>query len=263
MEMTIRALGWATKVLWIILITTVITIAYSATQINIAFGEPTTAVSGETVTISMPVNIHNAGLFDLNRLNITTQINDQNGDMLAKNTTLAEVIRKGTDETATHIITLNVTKILTQYSYLLFKDTTLTTFEYIAFNYANALPLNAHTNLTTQWGAPLSKLALKQVTFQPFNITHLIANFELTFENHNQYISVTGTARMEIYDSNSLIGVGATSTDVQPNSSFDGQIGVPIRNTNISSFASLSNIKVCLTFETSSFSYGPVVVSFG
>jgi len=265
MEMTLRALGWATKLLWIILIATVITIAYSATQINIAFGDPTTAISGEAVTISMPINIHNAGLFDLDSLNVTTQISDQNSNTLAKNTTFTQVIPEGTNVTAIHMITINITKILAQYSYLLFNDTSLITSQYVAFNYANAIPLTAHSNQTTQWGAPLSKLAINQVTFQPLNTTFSLANFQLYFENHNEYISINGTTRIEIYDSHQrLIGAGTTAIDAPPNSSFNGQIVVPIHTRNIlSNPTSVRTGYVHLFFETPAFSYGPVVIPYG
>lgn len=265
MQMVIRALGWATKLLWIILVVIVITIAYSATQINVAFGEPTTEVTEQTVAISMPINIHNAGLYDITQFNVTTRITDQNGHQIVDDTTLTQKIPRGVDITRMHTITLNITDILTTHSDLLFNDTTFATFQYVAFTYANAIPLSAHANQTMPWGAPLSNLAVRRVTFQPYNTTHSLANVQLYFENHNQYVPVNGATRMEVYDnSHSLMGTGSTSIDTQPNSTYNGQISIFIRNANISPTpAATLTGEVRLFFETATFSYGPVVVPYG
>lgn len=260
MQMAIRALGWATKLLWIILIAIVITIAYSATQINIAFGEATTTVTEQTVTISMPINIHNAGLYDINQLNITTRISDQNGNSLVSDSTLTQVISKGTDTTTMHTVTLNITKMLTEQNNLLFNDTTLTAFQYVAFNYANAIPLSVHANYTMQWGAPLSNLVISNPSYQPYNTTHSIISVQISFENHNQYIPVTGITRIEIYNARNILkGTGTTNIDTQPYTSCSTQVDVLVSN-----FRTLPpKGEIHVFFETSTFNYGPVVIPFG
>jgi hypothetical protein len=260
MQMAIRALGWATKLLWIILIAIVITIAYSATQINIAFGEATTTVTEQAVKISMPINIHNAGLYDINQLNITTRITDQNGNPLVRDSTLTQVIPKGKDITTTHTITLNITKMLSEQNNLLFNDTTLTAFQYVAFKYANAIPLSVHANYTMQWGAPLGNLVISNPSYQPFNATHSIISVQVSFENHNQYIPVTGVTRIEIYNTrNTLKGAGTANIDAQPYTSCNTQVNVLVSN-----FRTLPpKGEIHVFFETSMFNYGPVVVPFG
>jgi hypothetical protein len=260
MQQAIRALGWATKLLWIILIAIIVTIAYSATQINIIFGEPTTTVTGQTVTISMPIDIRNAGLYDINQLNVTTSITDQNGNPIVKDSTLTRIIPKGTNTTTIHTITLNITKMLTEQDNLLFNDTNLIAFQYVAFTYANAIPLSVHANYTMQWGAPLSNLVISNPSYQSYNATYSIISVQISFENHNQYIPVTGTTRIEIYNArNTLKGTGTANINAQPYASCSTPVNILVSN-----FRTLPpKGAIHVFFETPVFNYGPVVIPFG
>jgi len=260
MQMAIRALGWATKLLWIIILVMIITIAYSATQISVAFGEPTATIAGQTVTVSLPISVCNAGLYDLTQLNVTTQITDRYGHPLVKDSTLTQIIPRGTTKTTMHTTTLNITKILDQYSDLLFSDTAFTVFQYVAFDYANAIPLSAYANQTMSWGAPLSNLTISNPTLTPYNATSSSVTVRLYFENHNQYINVTGIARIEIYSANNiLIGTGTANINAQPHTSCSTQVNVLVSN-----FQAIPSMgEVHLFFETSSFNYGPLVMPFG
>jgi hypothetical protein len=259
MQMAIRALGWATKLLWIIILVIVITIAYSATQINIAFGEPQTTTTAQAITISFPININNQGLYDLTQLNITTKITDQNSQTLADGTSIAQLVQRGTMETIVHSVTINFAQILTESS-LIFNDTDLIVFQYVSLNYANAIPLSVHANYTMPWGAPLSNLAISNPTFTSYNTTHSIISVQLYFENHNQYMPVTGITRVEIYTARqTLKGTGTANIDAQPNTSYSTQVDVLVSN-----FRTLPpRGEIHVFFEVSAFNYGPVVIPFG
>jgi hypothetical protein len=259
MQQTIRALGWATKLLGIVLIFLIVTIAYSATQINIAFGQPITTATEQTLTISMPVNIHNAGLYDISQLNITTLITDQNGT-LVENTSLTQTIPKGANTITIQTLTLNITKILMEQESLLFNDTTLTEFQYVAFDYANAILLSAHGNYSQQWGAPLSNLIVGNPSYQAYNSNYSTLSFQISFQNHNQYIPVSGNVSVEIFNLHgTLKGAGTVSIDAQPNTSCSTQVNVLVRNFRVTP----PQGTIDLFFETSMFNYGPVVVPFG
>lgn len=259
MQMAIRALGWAAKLLWIIMLAIIITIAYSATQINVAFGEPTTTVAEQAVTISWPISVRNAGLYDLTQLNVTTRITDQHGHSLVTDSTLTQIIPKGSNTTMMHTTVLNVTKILDQYSELLFNDTTFTEFQYVSFNYANAIPLNVRANQTMQWGAPLSNLVISNPTYTSYNTTYPTVAVQLHFENHNQYLPVNGTARIEIFNVDDvLIGTGAASINAQPGTSCTTQVNILLND-----FQTTPPSEMRLFFETSTFNYGPRVVLLG
>ncbi|HML02997.1 MAG TPA: hypothetical protein VK487_06450 [Candidatus Bathyarchaeia archaeon] len=258
MQQTIRALGWATKLLWIVLIVLIVTIAYSATQITISFGQPITTATMQILTISMPVNIHNEGLYDIYQLNATTRITDQNGT-LVQNSTLTEVVPKGADTITTQTLMLNITKILTEQSNLLFNDTTLTEFQYVAFDYADAIPLSAHGNYSLLWGAPLSNLAVSNPSIQPYNSTYSLVSVQISFENHNQYIPLDGNLTVEIYNLHgTLKGRGTASIDAQPNTSCSTEVDVLVRNSVTSPRGTID-----LFFETSILNYGPVVIPLG
>jgi hypothetical protein len=259
MQQIIRALGWVTRLFWIILIAVAITIAYSATQISIDIGQPQTISNEQGVVISFPITISNQGLYNLAQLNITTRIADEDGRTLSNSSTLAQLVQRGTIETLNHSITISYAQILAQSS-LLFNDTHFTVFQYVTLNYANAIPVSAHANYTIQWGAPLSNLVISNPTYAPYNSTCSTLTVQLHFENHNQYIPITGVAGIEIYSARqALEGAGTTSIEAQPNTSCNAQVNVLVAN-----FLQVSSGgEIQVFFETPLFSYGPLVVSFG
>jgi hypothetical protein len=259
MQQTIRALGWATKLFWVILIFVAITIAYSATQISIDFGQPQTISSEQGVVMSFPISISNQGLYDLAQLNITTRIANENSRTLSIGSTTAQLVQRGKVETINNSVTISYAQIMAQSS-LLFNDTLFTVFQYVSLNYANAIPTSAHANYTMQWGAPLSNLVISGPTYAPYNSTCSIVTVQLYFENHSQYIPVTGVARIEIYNTQqTLEGAGTANIEAQPNTSCNAQVNVLAAN-----FLQVSpRGEIHLFFETPLFSYGPLVVSFG
>jgi hypothetical protein len=239
---------------------TVITIAYSATQVNVAFGEQTMTTTQQTITISLPVNIHNAGLYDITQLNLTTSITGEDSQTLARGVTYTPIIPRGTDETETHTVVIDINQILADHSSLLFNDTDFTVFQYASFKFANAIPLSVHANYTMQWGAPLSNLAIGNPTYSSYNTTHSIITVQLYFENHNQYLPVTGVAHIEIYNTRqTLKGAGTANIDAQPNTLYSMQVDVMV--TNFRQIPPSGEIHVF--FETAAFNYGPVVIPLG
>jgi hypothetical protein len=261
MQQAIRALGWATKILWIIFIAIIITIAYSATQISIAFGEPQTTANEQEVTLSFPISVNNQGLYDLSQLNFTTKITDMTGQTLVKGTTVSQLIPRGSAQTMVHTVTIDLAGILAQGNSLLLRDTDLTVFQYVSLNYANAIPLSVHANQTMPWGAPLSNLAIYiNPTFQFYNSTHSIVSVQLYFENHNQYIPVTGNVRVEIYTTHqSFNGSGTVYINAQPGASCNAQVDAMISNFHSAS----PKGEIHVFFETTMFDYAPPVMSFG
>jgi len=258
MQQAIRALGWATKLLGIVLIFLAITIAYSATQIDISFGQPTTIPTEQTLTISLPISIHNAGLYGISQLNITTRITDTNGT-LAQNSTLTQAIAKGANTIIAQTMTLSISGILAKQNNLLLDDTNLTEFQYVAFEYANAISLNAHGNYTQRWGAPLGNLSIGNPSYQHYNSTYSMLSVQISFQNHNQYIPVTGNVSVEIYNlRDTLKGTGVVGIDAQPNTSYSTQVNILVSNFGTVDPQGTINV----FFETSMFNYGPVVKTF-
>ncbi|MBX5327654.1 MAG: hypothetical protein ACQXXH_01490 [Candidatus Bathyarchaeia archaeon] len=262
MQQAIRALGWATKIFWIILIVLVVTIAYSASLINIALGEPQTITTEQTVTISFPITICNNGFYDVVDLNVTTFITDQNNRTLAKGTTVTRLIPRGAEETHTHRITINITQVLAENTVLLFNDTMLTMFQQVSLNYARVVLFMVQANQTLSWGAPLSNFALEHVAFRPYNLTHSYADVQFSFENHNQFLPVTGVVRVEILNAHqTLLGQGTADVDAPSNTFFNGELSILVNN-SISATPEPSG-EVRFYFETPLFNYGPLVMVYG
>ncbi len=68
MRYAVRALDWATKLLWILLIVFSVTAVYSALNVRMGFGEFQVFLSNEDVVISTPLFINNTGIYDLSNL---------------------------------------------------------------------------------------------------------------------------------------------------------------------------------------------------
>jgi hypothetical protein len=91
-------------------------------------------------------------------------------------------------------------------------------------------------------------------------VNQSIVSVQIFFEDHNQYIAVTGSVRVEIYNSlGTLKGTGTANIDAQPNTSCSTQVDVLVSN-----FRTLPpKGEIHLFFETSTFNYGPMVIPFG
>lgn len=255
MKYAIRALGWATAALWILVILFSGTVVYSAMQIGMDFGgEPEMAVSNGEMTMSIPFSISNGGLYDISELNITTFIAAENETVISRSTTRVPLISRGDTVNETHDISISLDDMLTKnLTYMLFYDINLSVGMLVGLTYANAIPLTISTSLTMPWGAPLNNLEIGEIsiTLPPPSVQ---VNVPLSFENH-AFFGLNGTISLEIMDSlNELIGSGTTDILVQPGDEYDKTIRVTITG-DPSDVA-----EVHLYFDTSIFSFGPVVI---
>ncbi len=229
MKQAIRALGWATIVLWILVILFSGTVVYSAMQIRMNFEEePEVAVSNDKMTMSLPFSISNGGLYDISELNITTRIEAENGTVISRSTTLVPLIARDSTVSEKHDIALSLDDILTKnLTYLLLNDTDLNVDVFVALTYAQAISLKISTNLTMGWGAPLSNLAIGEILITP--LPPYRVNVPLSFDN-NAFFGLNGTMRLEIMDGNNLIGWEEVDISVPEGSSYDATISVPIES---------------------------------
>jgi hypothetical protein len=255
MKQAIRALGWATTVLWFFVILFSGTVVYSAMQIRMSFEEsPQVTASNGTLTISIPFTISNEGFYDISMLNITTRIRAENETTLSSSSSFIREIPKGSVVNEVHAITVSLEDIATKnLTYLLFNDADLNMDMLVALTYADTIPLKILSNLTMPWGAPLSNLTIGEISVSlqpPYRV-----NVPLSFENH-AFFSLNGTIRLEIVDSfGNLIGSGAADIFVPAGYSYDETIAVTITDipTNVA--------EVRLYFDTSIFSFGPLVIA--
>ena len=252
MKHAIRALGWATAILWILVILFSGTVVYSAMQIGMNFeGEPQVTTSNGTQTISIPFSISNDGLYDISELNITTLTVAENEAVISRSTTLVSLISRGYTVNGTYDIVVSLDDILAQdLTYLLFNDTDLNVDMSVELTYAHSVSLKISSNLgDLTWGAPLSNLTVGEIT----EISPSQANAPLSFENH-AFFGLNGTVQLEIWGVNELIGSGTTDILVPSEGRYDDVIPVTLTG----DFAEKAEVRIY--FDTSVFSFGPVVI---
>lgn len=254
MKQTIRSLGWATTILWIILLLFTITAVYSAFQIRPSFGEPSAANSDGTFAFSMPLNLYNGGFYDISKFNITTQVSDSRGSVLSRSSTYVPIVPKGAHTTITHRMPLSIEQApTTDLSYLLFNDSELSVWAIAKLTYASVVPLELSSNFTMPWGAPLANLALGHMTTVSLNLTHARVYVPFSFENHS-FLEMNGTARFEIFDNvDYVVGTSTVGFDALPNTRYDTDVEVIVAG-------SPANVhEARLYLQTPYFNYGPVV----
>jgi len=256
MKQTIRALGWAIYVLWLIIIVFSVTAVYSAFQVGVALGEkPQASTSGGTMILSLPFSVENNGFYDISDLNITTIVQESSGALVSNSSTVVRLISSGKKVNAAHNISISLDSMTSaSLSHLLFYDTDFDIDMSLGLRYAGVIPLKISTNSTMPWGAPLYNLTMGDITVDQYNTTHVKAVLSLSFENHS-FFSLNGTIRTEIVNTlNQQIGGSTTPINAPQQSSYltPLEVLVPLASANFK--------EARLYFDTSVFSYGPLVI---
>jgi hypothetical protein len=258
MKQAIRALGWATTVLWILVILFSGTVVYSAMQIGMDFqGDPQIATSDGALLMSIPFSIINNGLYDISKLNITTIITDENETVISSSSTFIKKIQRGSTVNETHDIQVSLADILNKnLTYMLFNDTTLTLDMLVTLEYADTIPLKIISNQTMLWGAPLYNLTVTEIS--PVSLNQV--NISLSFENHAFFL-LNGTISLDLKDTDGAqVGSGSANVFAPPGD--DYTIEIPVQMETLLSDPS-DIAEVHLWFEMDFFSFGPVVIDLG
>jgi hypothetical protein len=259
MRYAVRALGWATKILWILIIVFSVTSVYSAMNVRISFGESQVFLSDETVTMSIPLFINNTGLHDLSDLNITAGVMDYNESLLSTSSTFVPLIQRGSSVEIAHNISLSLGNITSEAQIYLFNDTIFNVNMSTKLIFANAIPFQVSTNSTLPWGAPLYNFSLGQTSYNLLNLTHQELVIPISFENHSPYFGLNGFMQVEILNDNEeLLGFSASDLDVPSHSNYDSQVEIVVDVSKITRSG-----EVHFYFETSAFSFGPIVMPYG
>jgi len=255
MRQAIRALGWAIYILWLVIIVFTVTAVYSAFQLGLEFGEePQVSTSGGTVTLTLPFSVENNGFYDINDLNVTTILQESNGALVSNSSTVLPLISSGNKVNATHNISISLENMTSaSLSRLLFYDTDLDMDMSLALRYAGVIPFKISTNIKnfTRWGAPLYNLTIGNPYFADSRVV-----VPTSFENHS-FFNLTGTMRLELVNNlNQQVGAGVTEINAPSQSVYSTSVGVTVSDPR--------NIREArLYFDTSVFSYGPVVMPIG
>lgn len=260
MKHAVRALGWATKAFWVLIIAFTGTAIYSALNLRISRGQPQVfSSSNGPLVLSLPLLINNTGYYDLSELNATVYLMDDNNSFVSASSTFVPLVpRDSVFSTATNI-SLDMNDFIQGAPSYLFNDTVFNVDTSLSLRYAYAFAFGFSQNTTIDWGAPLYDFSPGHISYQPHNSTHQMATIPLSFENHSTFFSVTGTVCVEMYNEmNDFTGSGALIVDVAPHSTYENHIEVFVESSTLTGSGML-----CYYFDTSMFSFGPLAMSYG
>jgi len=226
MKWSIRALGWATNVLWALAIVFIVTTAYS----GVVFLESSRLTSvksyleNDAVVIETSVFANNTGFYNIYDFNITTYAEDSTGRLISKpSTSITPFIERGSTLNSTHKLILNYSEIVSQkLQYLIFNDTVLSQFILLSADIGGILPVQISANTTLPWGAPLYNFSIGEPSFTLNTIS-----FVLSFENHSPF-NLTTPMTIELYNNENLL-IGSTTTEISAAPGYHSQeITLPI-----------------------------------
>ncbi len=259
MRYAVRALGWATKIVWILMVFFAATSVYSALNVKMGFGQPQVFLSSGFIIISVPLFVNNTGLYDLSELNMTVAVTDYNESFASTSTTFVPSIPRGSNIETAHNVSMSLDDTTSKLLDYLFNDTVFNLDLSLKLNFAGAIPFQVSTNMTMPWGAPLYNFSIGQVSYNFLNLTHQEVIIPISFENHSSYFSVDGFMRVEIYNDNGeLLGSSVSDLNVPSHSGYDGQMETIVDVSKVTGRG-----EVHFYFETSAFSIGPVVMPYG
>jgi hypothetical protein len=245
MRQVVRALGWATSILWIGIILFSVTALYSVMNVDIGFGEAQIFPSSEGVVFSLPFHIDNNGYYDISELNITTIVTDRNGTLITLSETFVPLVSRGSSVETAHNVSIRLKDIMSiEFIPLLFNDSFFDLGTFITLNFAHAIPLQMSTHVTIPWGAPFYDLSVAKVSVIPYNSTHFEVVISLSFENH-AFFDITGTLQLEVYNNvNERVVSGRTSLDVPSGRKYDGQVIMYLDLVDLSGLTESGKVRV-------------------
>ena len=228
MRLSIRMISIATTFFWIFLIVFLVSAVYSVKDVRFDFGEPQIGLSSDNkILFSLPITIDNKGYYNIGCFNLTTEILDKEGFMITRASTFIPVIEKGRQVMATHNVTIDVNNLQNSQDYL-FNDTELEVRETVSIKLAEVIPVQASTNRSVPWGAPLYNFTLGEIEYAGFNGTCMTATVPISFENHASF-DLTGSIRMRMYDSTeTLVSEGQTTIEAPQNTQYRGHIELKV-----------------------------------
>lgn len=259
MRIPIRMIGIATTFFWIFLIIFSVSAFYSVKDLQFDFGEPQLGLTSDNeLLFSLPITIANNGYYNIGFFKIMTEISDEKGFIIMQGSTLVPVIGKGEKVTITHNMTINVNDILQSNESYLFNDADLKIYAMAGMRIAELIPVQASTNFSMPWGAPLYNFTLGEIQYAGYNLTHLGAVVPISFENH-AFFDLAGDIQIRMYnDINALLGEGQTNIEAGQHSPYNGHVELYVSAVGISESGYFE-----VYFLTPLFNYGPLVIPYG
>lgn len=263
MKQVIRALSWATRILWVIAIVFPITVLHSGFMLSlhggVDLGEPQVHTLNGEIVLSIPLSINNKGYYDIRDLRFTGLIKDWEGEVVLNSTTFVPLIDKGEYVNETLRVPISLSEIFSgNRTYLLLQDGQLEALVDVTVTYARAITLQLSVNSSIPWGAPLYQLSLES-PHPSFNGTHYFLETSLYFENHSP-MSLTGLMHIEAYNARGeILGTTTTRVDAASESMFRQPIQIVLEDP--SKLTEKGYIHIYIEYPP--FKLGPVVITYG
>jgi hypothetical protein len=257
MRIPIRMISIATTFFWIFLILFLVSAVYSVKDVRFDFGEPQIGLTADNkILFSLPIIIDNRGYYNIGCFNVTTEILDREGFMITRASTFIPVIEKDRQVMTTHNVTIDFNDLQNSQDYLL-NDTELEVREMVGLKLAEVIPVQASTNVSMPWGAPLYNFTLGKIEYAGFNGTHMTVTVPISFENHASF-DLTGSIQIRMYNStNTLVSEGQTTIETPQHAAYSGHIEFTVPAIGIT-----ENRYFEVYFLTPLFEFGPLVIPY-
>jgi hypothetical protein len=259
MNASIRMVDFAIAVCWVILIAFSASAVYSVKDLGLDFGEAKIGFTPDgKILYSLQVEIANRGYYNIGLFNITTEVLDENGSIMTEGSTVVPVIPKGEKLSIFHNLTFDPHRLLGLNQERLVNDTWLDAIEVVSMKLAEIIPVQASLNSSIPWGAPLHGFKLGEPRYAVLNYTCTQVSVPISFDNH-AFFDVVGETEIRMYSStNQLMGVGRTKIEAAQHSHYDGLVELGV---GVSTMTQTGRFE--LEFQTSLFSFGPLVIAYG
>jgi hypothetical protein len=261
MRVAIRTIGIASAFSWVFLIGFAVSAVFSMKDFQFEFGALQNSIGPQNdVVFAFPLVIINKGLYGISDFNVSSELVNDQGFTLARGSTFVPLIGTGQTVNTTHKIELRFGDLLNGSTRLLFDDVDLRLAETFSMKAAELIPVQASSNMSIPWGAPLNNLALG--TTQSSEVvgdgrSYVGVVVPVSFENH-AFFDLNGTLLVHVYNNvNVLIGKGQTSFDVSQKSPFRQKLMVDAAIQNVTSAGHYE-----VSVETPLFSVGPLVFPY-
>jgi hypothetical protein len=259
MRIPIRMIGLATTFFWIFLIAFAVTAVYSLKDVQFDFGQPQTGATADNgLFFTMPIRIFNGGLYDIGNFNVTSQVMPTDGAIVASGSTFVPVIRKGEEISISHMVTVSINDLLQNGRDYLFNDAELKIYESVGMSVAEMIPVQASTNFSMPWGAPLYGFALGTPAYSMYNATHLRVVVPVSFENHSLF-DLAGTLQLRMFNSTgAFIGDGQIPITARQTSSYNGNVELHVGAQGLTQSGGFE-----VSFLSPILNYAPWVIPYG
>lgn len=262
MKIPVRVIGVVTLILWVFLIIFAVSAVYSIRDIHFSIGEVEASVNAaDEAVFSLPIAVVNNGYYDLESLNFSTRVMNEQGETIVYGCTFIPVVRVDENVEVIQETRLNLSDLWLRHESLLFNDSELFVDKAVSMLAFKIVPVQASTNGSLFWGAPLYGFRIGEPQFRmpvvPESGSFAKVFVPLSFENH-AFFDLGGQVLVRICNSaNVPVGEGEVIIDVPRHSSFYGVVELGIFSEKITRRGYLQ-----VFFKNSLFSYGPLVIPY-